>query len=80
MDIDTLIRFLGWSLALNFAVLLLWFLAFVLARGLIHRFHGRMLGVPDATLDTIHVAGMVGYKLAIVFFNLVPLLVLMQMR
>jgi hypothetical protein len=80
MDIATLIRFLGWSLALNFVVLLLWFLVFMLARGMIHRFHGRMLGLSDATVDTMHVAGMAGYKLAIVFFNLVPLLVLMQMR
>lgn len=73
MDLDTLSGLLLWSLAINYAVLVLWFVAYLSGRGWMHRIHGRLLRMDDATLDRIHVAGMAGYKLAILFFNLVPL-------
>jgi hypothetical protein len=80
MDLDTLFGLLLWSLAINYAVLVLWFLAFLFARDWMHRFHGRLLRMDDATLDRIHVVGMTAYKLAILFFNLVPLLAVALVR
>jgi hypothetical protein len=73
MNLDLLPRFLLWSLAINYAVLLAWFLAFVFARGWMHRLHGRWFKLSDSTFNAIHYGSMAAYKLAIFFFNLVPL-------
>ena len=76
MDSDFLCRFLLWSLAFNYAVLLVWFLAFVTARDALRRLHGRWFALPDASFDAIHYGGMAAYKIGILLFNLVPLLAL----
>ena len=73
MDRDALCRFLLWSLAFNYAVLLAWFLAFVSARGALRRLHGRWVTLTDAAFDTVHYAGMAAYKIGILLFNLAPL-------
>jgi hypothetical protein len=76
MNLDLLPRFLLWSLAINYAVLLAWFLAFVFARGWMHRMHGRWFQLSDSSFNAIHYGAMAAYKLAIFFFNLVPLVAL----
>lgn len=76
MDQDALMRFLGWSLAINYALLMAWFLAFVFARDAVLRLHARWFRLDHARFDAIHYAGMAAYKLATAFFNLVPLLAL----
>lgn len=76
MDSDFPCRFLLWSLAFNYAVLLAWFLAFVAARGALRRLHGRWFALPDATFDAIHYAGMAACKIGILLFNLAPLVAL----
>jgi len=80
MDSDFLCRFLLWSLAFNYAVLLAWLLAFVAARGALRRLHGRWFALPDATFDAIHYAGMAAYKIGILLFNLAPLVALCLAR
>ena len=80
MDSDFLCRFLLWSLAFNYAVLLAWFLAFVTARDALRRLHGRWFALPDASFDAIHYAGMAAYKIGILLFNLAPLLALWLLR
>ena len=80
MDLDFLCRFLLLSLAVNYAILLSWFLAFVFARGFMRRLHGRWFNLSDTTFDAIHYGGMAAYKLAIFFFNLAPLLALCIVR
>jgi hypothetical protein len=76
MNLDLLPRFLLWSLAINYTILLGWFLAFVFARGWMHRLHGRWFKLSDSTFDAIHYGAMAAYKLAIFFFNLVPIVAL----
>ena len=76
MDSDFLCRFLLWSLAFNYAVLLVWFLAFVTARDALRRLHGRWFALPDASFDAIHYGGMAAYKIGILLFNLAPLVAL----
>ena len=80
MDTQLLCRFLAWSLAINYLMLLTWFTAFVLARGFIRRLHGRWFNLPDQTFEAIHYGAMAGYKLAIFMFNLVPLVALCIVR
>ncbi|MCA7022797.1 MULTISPECIES: DUF6868 family protein [Stenotrophomonas] len=80
MDSDFLCRFLLWSLAFNYAVLLVWFLAFVTARDALRRLHGRWFALPDASFDAIHYGGMAAYKIGILLFNLAPLAALWLAR
>ena len=80
MDSDFLCRFLVWGLAFNYAVLLVWFLAFVTARDALRRLHGRWFALPDASFDAIHYGGMAAYKIGILLFNLAPLAALWLAR
>ena len=80
MDTDFLCRFLLWSLAVNYVVLLVWFFAFAFARDGIRRLHGRWFRFSDETFDVMHYAGMTAYKIGILLFNLAPLIALWLMR
>lgn len=80
MNPDAWIEFLLWSLGINYAVLLLWFLMLVVARDWIRRLHGRWFQLSDATFDAIHYGCMAVYKVGIFLFNLTPLLALWLMR
>ena len=76
MHSDFLCRFLLLSLAINYAILLTWFVAFVAARNWLRALHGRWFQLSDSTFDAIHYGGMAAYKIGILLFNLVPLLAL----
>ena len=80
MTIDFLCRFLAWSLAFNYLVLLVWFFVFVSARHWFRDLHGRWFKMPDTTFDAIHYGGMAVYKLGILLFNLAPLIALNLVR
>lgn len=80
MSSEFLCRFLLWSLAINYVVLFIWFIAFVFARNWMQKLHGRWFRLPDSTFDAIHYGGMAAYKLAIFFFNLTPLIALWIVR
>jgi len=80
MHSDFLCRFLLWSLAFNYAVLLAWVIFFISARGALRRLHGRWFALPEATFDAIHYGGMAAYKIGILLFNLAPLAALWLAR
>ena len=69
-------NFLLWCSVVNYGVLLVWFLAFVLAHDSIQRIHGRWFHVSHDQFDTLHYAGMSIFKIGILLFNLVPCVVL----
>ena len=76
MNPDFLFRFLLCSLAINYAILLTWFVAFLAARNWLRALHGRWFRLSDPAFDAIHYGGMAVYKIGILLFNLVPLLAL----
>lgn len=76
MDMQLLGQVLGWSLALNYLILLIWFLVFIYARTWMKSLHGRWFNLDDQTFDAIHYAAMAVYKIFIMVFNLVPFIVL----
>ncbi len=80
MDIDFWIRFLLWSLAANYVILLVWFAAIVFAHGWVRRLHGRWFHMSDNTFDAIHYGGMAVYKVGVLIFNLAPLVALCLAR
>ncbi len=74
MTLSVLKEFLLWCLIFDYALLLLWFFLFVAARGWAYRLHTRWFRMSESTFDLVHYSGMAAFKLAIVLFNLAPLL------
>ena len=71
MNIELTRNFLLWCTVINYAVLLV----FVFAHDWIQRIHGTWFRLSGDRFDAIHYAGMAIYKIGILLFNLVPLMV-----
>ncbi len=76
MTVETVIAFLGWCTAINFGVLILWFLFVWLAHDFVFRCHRKLFKISVETFDLIHYVGMAVFKLGVILFNLVPYLAL----
>jgi len=74
MTIETIQAVLGWSIILNYGVLVLWLLYFLLAHDSLYRMHATMINIPVESFDKIHYALMGFYKLCIFMFMLAPYL------
>ena len=72
MNIDMIRDVLLWCAVINYGVLLVWFLFFILAHDWMHRLHGRWFHLSVEQFDALHYGGMTIYKLGIILFNLVP--------
>ncbi|MDR0251327.1 MAG: hypothetical protein LBI35_08510 [Burkholderiales bacterium] len=76
MDIDFLRSFLLYCTAINYLILIVWFLCFIFARNWMKAIHCRWFNLSDSHYDSIHYMGMAVYKIGVLLFNLVPLIVL----
>jgi hypothetical protein len=76
MTIETVRRVLLWCTILNYGILLVWFLFFILAHGSMYQFHSKWFRLSVEQFHMLHYAGMSVYKLAIILFNLVPYIAL----
>ena len=74
MTLEIIRDALGWCTLINFALLLWWFLFFTFAHDWTFRMHSRWYNIALDRFDTLHYAGITIFKLAILFFNLVPYL------
>ncbi len=68
--------FLLWCTVINYGILIVWFLVFTLAHDWMQRLHGRWFRLSANQFDVLHYAGMAIYKIGVILFNLVPLVVL----
>jgi len=75
MTIEGTRNFLLWCTVINYVALLVWFLVFVFARDWIQGIHGRLFRLSREQFDALHYAGMSIFKIGILLFNLVPLVV-----
>ena len=73
---DPLLDFLLWSSVINLGLLMLSFLAFSLGGNFIYRIHGKWYDIPKEEFNAIIYSGMMFYKICILFFNVVPYIVL----
>ena len=80
MNIEILRKALLWCAIINYAILLLWFLFFVLAHDWIYLLHGRWFRFSVDQFDMLHYAGMSIYKLGIILLNVVPFIALQIVR
>ena len=80
MTIELTRRFLLCCTVIDYAVLLVWFLVFVSAHDWMHRLHARWFHLSRDQFDALHYGGMSIFKIGIILFNLVPLIVLFILR
>ncbi len=76
MTVEIIRGALAWSAVINYALLLLWFLFFMLAHDWLHEFHGKWFSLSMEKFDAIHYAGMAFFKLGIFLLYLAPYLAL----
>ena len=76
MAIEILREVLGWCAVMNFSLLLLWFLMYVLAHDWLYQLHGPWLQLSGEKFAAIHYAGMALFKVGIFLFNLAPYIAL----
>jgi hypothetical protein len=76
MDLDLLMRALGWACAINITIFLLWFACIMVARDWLYDFHSRWFSIPKEKFDTIHYCLMGVFELLILAFFIAPYLAL----
>lgn len=74
MSIQELQQFLLWCLGFNYLILLIWSGLVIFAHDWVYKLHTQMFVLSVETFDAIQYAGLGLYKVAIIVFNLVPLL------
>ena len=77
MSVEMIRSVAGWSIILNYSLLIIWFLFFSLAHDWIYRLHHRWFNINLELFDTVHYLSMAIYKTGIFLFNLVPYLALL---
>jgi len=76
MSIESVRRALLWCAVINYGILVIWFLFFMLAHDWIYLLHSRWFHMSVEQFDMLHYAGMAIYKIGVLLLNLVPFIVL----
>ena len=76
MNVVILRDALLWCAIINFGLLAVWSLLFVLSHAWLHRLWSKWSRLPVEQFDAINFAGIVLYKTGIILFNLTPYLAL----
>ena len=76
MNINEIKLALLWCFGINYAILFIWFGAFVLAHDRLYRLHARWFKFSVETFDAMHYAGLSLYKMGVILLYLVPLIAL----
>jgi hypothetical protein len=80
MTIEMTRKALLWCAVINYGILLVWFLFFVLAHDRMYLLHTRWFRLSVEQFDMLHYAGMSIFKIGILLLNLVPYIALHIMR
>ena len=72
MNIAIVRDVLLWCIVINYSVLFVWLLFFMLAHDWMYQLHGRWFHLSLEQFDALHYAGMALFKIGILLFNLVP--------
>lgn len=76
MTIQSAKSTLLWCIVINFAILLLWSFATFAAHDAIYGLSTHFFVVSAQTFNAVNFAGVVAYKLSVLFFNVVPYIAL----
>jgi hypothetical protein len=77
---EDLLHFLVWAAAINYAVILLWFGAFVFAHDRLRRLHARWFALSPTAFDALNYGGIGAYKLGNLLLFVVPASALLLSR
>ena len=80
MSIEVVRAFLIRCTIVNYVVLIVWFLVFLLAGDRLYGLYGRWFQLTRTQFNALHYGGMSVYKIGILLFNLVPLIALCCVR
>ena len=80
MTSEFICHVLLWPLAINYGILIGWFLVFVFAHNWLRTLHGKWFKLSDNSFDAIHYSDMAACKIGILMFSLVPLISLCLVR
>jgi hypothetical protein len=67
---------LGWCAVINYGILLIWFLLFILARDPLYKLHNKFFGITVEHFNALNYGGISIFKIAIMIFNITPYLAL----
>jgi hypothetical protein len=76
MTVEIFRNALGWSALINYGILMIWFLFFIVGHDWMYRYHARFFTLSVEKFDATHYASMAFFKLIVIAFNLVPYLAL----
>ena len=76
MSLEMVRKALLWCTVLNYSVLFVWWLCFLLTHDWMHGWHRQWFHLSVEQFDTLHYIGMALYKMGILLFNLVPYIAL----
>ena len=76
MTVEIFRNALGWSALINYGILMIWFLFFIVAHDWMYRYHTKFFTLSVEKFDATHYASMAFFKLIVIAFNLVPYLAL----
>lgn len=76
MNIETAKSFFLWCTVINYGILLLWTLVFLVAHDWHYRLTSRFFRVSPEQYDLVSFCGIAVSKIAVLFLNLVPYLAL----
>jgi hypothetical protein len=65
-----------WCSVINYSLLVLWVLLYLLSRDCFYRVSGKWFRISREQYDTMQYGGIIIYKLGIVLFNIVPYIAL----
>ena len=76
MKTRTIKPMLAWSLVINYVILIIWFLVFIVAFDWFRDLHGRWFHITTELFAMAYYLGLIFYKLGLMLFNLTPYLAL----
>jgi len=79
MNMDSLMAFLGWASIFNLGMFFFYTTFFRFGRAWIFKYHGAWTKVKEDDFNMVHYSNMQTLKTLILFFNIVPYLVLRMM-
>ena len=76
MTVEVIRSALAWCTLINWGLLLVWFLFFMLGHDWMYRTHSKWYQLSVEQFDKLHYGAMALFKIGIILFNLVPYLAL----
>jgi hypothetical protein len=76
VNIETARGFFLWCSVINYALLIIWAVPFMIWRDRFYRLWGRWFRLSTEQFDVLNICGITIYKIGVILFNLVPCIAL----